>query len=82
MERPLALWQVAFYLNACQNTKLLSVGNAATNPSNIKNIHETTRGSFPADTRCKRQQRPLIWEIRILWIRKKRLWLRFRVVTC
>ena len=54
----LALHRLAFYLNACQNTKSLSLGNAATSRSSIRNIHGITLGSFPAGTRCKRQLRP------------------------
>ena len=51
---------VAFYLNACQNTKLLSLGNEATSRSSTKNIHETTTGNLKVGTRCKRQPRPRI----------------------
>ena len=51
---------VAAYLNACQNTKLLSLGNEATSRSSTRNIHETTLGNLKVGTRCKRQPRPRI----------------------
>src|SRR5438046_10733126 len=60
----LAPCPVAFYLNACQNIKSLSLGNAATSRLSIRNIHGTTLGSFPADARCRRQPRPLISALR------------------
>ena len=57
---------VAFYLNACQNIKSLSLGNAATSRSTIRNIHGITLGSLMAGTRCRRQPRPPIWVIQNL----------------
>ena len=62
----LALRPVAFYLNACQNIKSLSPGNAATSRSSIRNIHAITLGNLMAATRCRRRPRPLISAIQNL----------------
>src|SRR5215468_7335961 len=70
----LALRHVAFYLNACQNIKSLSLGNAATGRSSIRNIHGITLGNLTAGTRCRHQQRRLIWAIRTWSIPRKRSW--------
>ena len=45
--------RVAFYLNACQNIKSLSLGNAATSRSTIRNIHGITLGSLTVGTKCR-----------------------------
>ena len=78
----LALQPVAFYLKACPNIKLLSLGNAATRRSSIRNIRAITSGNLTADTKCKPRLLPRIWATQSLSIRKRRLWHRSRVVTC
>ena len=58
----LALQRMPFYLKACQNIRLLSLGNAATRRSSIRNIRAITPGNLTVDTKCKHRLIPLIWE--------------------
>ena len=59
----LALHGVAFYLETCPNTKLLSLGNAAISRSNIRNTHAIILGILTEDMKWKHRLRRRIWAI-------------------
>jgi hypothetical protein len=78
----LALQRVAFYLKECPNIELLSLGNAATRRSSIRNIRAITPGNLKGDTKCRHRLLLRFWETQSLSIRRRRLSRRCQVATC
>jgi len=70
----LALQANAILFRIMSEHKLLSLGNAATRRSSIRNIHAITLGNLMADTKCRHRLIPFIWETQSLSIRRKPLW--------